>query len=368
MAQLSLFKSILQDFPKSTKFCFAYGSGVFKQLNEPTKNMLDLIFVVRNPYQWHTENLIKNPNHYAQPLKLLGPKAIAKVQESGGARVYYNTLIQTSKGREIKYGIVSEISLVEDLLDWNMLYLAGRLHKPVQIIMEPDENSQLKTALVQNLHSAMHAALLLLPEYFTEIQLYKTITSLSYNGDFRMFFGEDKNKISNIVVSQMTEFRELYAPILKHFAQYIDISTNGNGRKTCSQDLSIQTKIYHLHHLPRTPQVKLVRAWSQGPRSKDTEDCFRAIAHDPDSSEIFYHCLTDIVRKSSVSQSFKGILTAGVGKAIKYSGGKIIKMMRSTMQKKQLSLVISAAEDKKEILRPELKIERQRSTSGIKKN
>ncbi|XP_058800413.1 phosphatidate cytidylyltransferase, mitochondrial-like [Phymastichus coffea] len=147
VAQVSQFKNILREFPKNTKFCFAYGSGVFKQKSDPASNMLDLIFCVRNPYQWHAENMSKNPDHYAQPMKFLGHKAVSKVQEHWGAKIYYNTLITTTEGRNIKYGVISEISLVEDLLDWNVLYLAGRLHKPVEIIVEPDENSQIRTAL-----------------------------------------------------------------------------------------------------------------------------------------------------------------------------------------------------------------------------
>ena len=339
VAHVTQFKKILQEFPKNLKFCFAYGSGVFKQQkSEPSKNMLDLIFVVRNPYQWHADNMNMNPDHYAQPLKLFGHKAIAKVQETWGAKIYYNTLIKTAEGRDMKYGVISEISLVEDLLDWNMLYLAGRLHKPVEIIVEPDENSQLRTALVQNLHSAVHAALILLPEHFTEVEFYKVITGLSYNGDFRMKFGEDKNKIDNIVVPQISKFTELYAPILKHFDQYLELPKSGDPNDMCRQDLSPETRIHHLNHLPRTPQVRLVRAWSQGPRSKDTEDCLRAIAYDPDSSEILDQCLKDIVWKSSISQSLKGLITAGPLKAVQYSSTKIMKMIKSANKKKKLSL------------------------------
>lgn len=334
MSQTVQFRNILRDFPRNLKFCFAYGSGVFKQKNnESSSNMLDLIFVVRNPYQWHAENIRRNPEHYAQPLRYFGHKAITNLQETWGAKVYYNTLIKTSDGRDIKYGVISEISLVEDLLDWNVLYLSGRLHKPVEIVVEPDNNSQLRTALVQNLHSAVHASLMLLPEHFSEIDFYKTIAGLSYNGDFRMTFGEDKNKVKNIVVPQVHNFRELYAPILKTFDQYVDFPKSGNPGDICHQDLSTESRIYHLNHLPRTPQVKLVRAWSQGPKSKDTEDCLRAIANDPDSSDLLDQCLKDIVWKSSVSQSLKGIFTAGVAKSLKYSGAKVMKMLNSSDQK-----------------------------------
>ncbi|XP_033325952.2 phosphatidate cytidylyltransferase, mitochondrial isoform X1 [Megalopta genalis] len=325
-------KGILKNFPRNIKFSFAYGSAAFKQLSNQSNNMLDLIFVVRNVNQWHEENLELNPKHYAQPLKLFGHRAITNVQENWGAKLYYNTLVKMAGGYTIKYGVISEVSLIEDLLDWNDLYLAGRLHKPVKVLVEPNGQSQLPTALVQNLHSAVHAALLLLPQHFTEIDFYKTIASLSYNGDFRMTFGENKDKINNIVLPQLAQFRQLYSPILQHFENYVDIPKLDQMTVTCHQDTNPATKIHHLNQLPRTPQIKLVRAWSQGPRSKDTEDCLRTIAYDPECSEILEECLKQIVWRSSVTQSLKGIVTAGLVKSAKYSGAKIMKMLQSSPQ------------------------------------
>ncbi|XP_076246476.1 uncharacterized protein LOC143186654 [Calliopsis andreniformis] len=329
-------KGILKSFPKNMKFCFAYGSAAFKQKDNESNNMLDLIFVVRNVNQWHAQNLELNFKHYAQPLRFLGPRVISNVQEKWGAKVYYNTLVKMAGETTVKYGVISEVSLVEDLLDWNDLYLSGRLHKPVKILVEPDEHSQLPRALVQNLHSAVHAALLLLPQHFTEVDFYKTIAGLSYNGDFRMTFGENKDKINNIVLPQLSNFRELYSPILQHFENYVDMPKSDQGTVTCHQDTSPATKIHHLNQLPRTPQIKLVRAWSQGPRSKDTEDCLRAIAFDPECGEILEECLKDIVWRSSVTQSLKGIITAGFVKSVKYSAAKIMKMLQTNPQVKFL--------------------------------
>lgn len=325
-------KEVLKNFPRNITFCFAYGSAAFKQLNNQSNNILDLIFVVRNVNHWHSENLKLNPTHYAQPLRFFGQRAIANVQEKWGAKVYYNTLIKITEGYTIKYGIISEVSLIEDLLDWHDIYLAGRLHKPVKILIEPNEHSQLPAALVQNLHSAVHAALILLPQHFTEIEFYKIIAGLSYNGDFRMIFGENQEKVNNIVLSQLTYFRQLYSPILQHFENYVDIPKSETMAVTCHQDISPATRIHHFNQLPRIPQVKLVRAWRHGPVSVDTEDCLRAIAHDPDCGEILKHCLKEIVWRSSVTQSLKGIVTAGFIKSIQYSAAKIKKMLQTNPQ------------------------------------
>lgn len=324
-----LIKKILRDFPRNMKFCFAYGSGAFKQKKEVSQNMLDLIFVVRNSQKWHAENFTRNRHHYAQPLRFFGPNAVTKIQDSWGAQIYYNTLIKSSEGRLIKYGVVSELSLIQDLLDWNFLYLAGRIHKPVEILVTPDETSHLRAALVANLHSAVHAALLLLHEDFTEVDFFRVIAGLSYQGDFRMVFGEDKSKVDNIVIPQIQHFRELYTPVLKHFDNYLEIPYSVDGSPSCHQDTSPTARIHHLNQLPRIPQMQLVRIWSQGPRSKDTEDCLRAIAHDPDCSSILLQALHNIIWKSSVTQSLKGIVTAGLVKSVKYSAAKIGKMLNS---------------------------------------
>lgn len=40
-----------------------------------TKPMLDFILAVRDPLEWHTENLQRNPKHYSM-LGSLGPSAV----------------------------------------------------------------------------------------------------------------------------------------------------------------------------------------------------------------------------------------------------------------------------------------------------
>lgn len=331
-----IYSRILSHFPQNMSFCFAYGSGVKQQLkNEGKSNMIDMIYCVDNPYRWHSANVKENNSHYSG-LKYFGPNFIAKFQENSGAKVYFNTLVPIENVM-IKYGVISTKDLVTDLLEWSDLYLAGRLHKPVEIIKRCS-SSELQTALKINLQCAVHAALLILPDNFNEVEFYHAICNLSYGGDFRMLFGENKNKVNNIVKPQLLEFRRLYSLVIKNLKEYVefpvfnlkeenDVNTFIDQKYRCFQDVSPMAKLHHLNQLPRWPQVLLTRFWNRGSFKQDTEDVLRAIAYDPDSSTVVEHCINDIVWKSSVRQSLKGILTAGLTKSLKYSGRKITKML-----------------------------------------
>jgi len=324
----NLFQRLLQTFPEGISYCFGYGSGVFAQsgANAQSARMIDLIFTVPNPNEWHRLNIEKNPKHYSF-LRWGGHRLVASYQQHWGAKVYFNTLVPIpSDNVVIKYGVVSQSDLVADLLDWSELYLAGRLHKPVKTVISSSD-AELTSALNQNLHSAVHAALLLLPEHFTETQLYNTITGISYIGDFRMTFGEDKNKVNNIVTPMVDNFRKLYTPVFNTLNDYMEIQETG----ICCQDCGQPAKLHHLNQLPREPQRALVRYWNRGSGNlrQDSEDVLRAVSHDNDCDLILSRCLADIVWRSSVRQSLKGIATAGIIKSIKYSSAKVKKMFKS---------------------------------------
>lgn len=286
-------------------------------------NMMDFIVVVRDPQAWHQVNMAQNPKHYSS-LRLGGPHFISRIQENWGAKIYFNTLIPTHEGM-IKYGVISHSSLVADLLDWDTLYVAGRLHKPV-LMLHKDEDEELHNALKLNLYFAVHTALLLLPELFSEEQLYMTLAGLSYAGDFRMYVGEDQNKVKNIVGAQIQEFRTLYAPVLKELEEYAILDTlRGMGE----QDTSPPARLYHLSMLPKRLQLMLIREWNKDGRSRDLEDVLRAAAHDTDVEDVIHKGIQDIVKISSLTQSIKGILTAGAIKSIRYSWSKVKKMWKS---------------------------------------
>ena len=60
----------------------------------------------------------------------------------------------------VKYGVIDTARLVRDLLTWETLYVAGRMHKPVATLAA---DTRVSTAADANLRSALAAALLLLP-------------------------------------------------------------------------------------------------------------------------------------------------------------------------------------------------------------
>lgn len=75
------------------------------------------------------------------------------------------------------------------------------------------------------------------------------------------------------------------------------------------------------------PQVLLARNWNAPARRKlDAEDTLLALAHSLDTEAALRNVLRQIVWNSSVGQSLKGILTAGLFKSIKYSASKLAKM------------------------------------------
>ncbi|XP_045132824.1 phosphatidate cytidylyltransferase, mitochondrial-like isoform X1 [Portunus trituberculatus] len=322
----SRYARVLQSFPKGYSLAFAYGSGVFKQIGHQNvrDNMMDFIVAVRDPQAWHQVNMAQNPKHYSA-LRLGGPHFISRIQENWGAKIYFNTLIPTHEGM-MKYGVISHSSLVADLLDWDTLYVAGRLHKPVLMLHKAAEDEELHNALKLNLYFAVHTALLLLPELFSEEQLYMTLAGLSYAGDFRMYVGEDQNKVRNIVVAQIQEFRTLYMPVLKELEEYVILDTlRGMGE----QDTSPPARLYHLSMLPKRLQLMLIREWNKDGRSRDLEDVLRAAAHDTDVEDVIHKGIQDIVKISSLTQSIKGILTAGATKSVRYSWSKVKKMWKS---------------------------------------
>lgn len=317
MLPSSLAQRILQRFPSKLAYCFAYGSGVKKQTGYDDKAqkdaMIDLILCVDNGYEFHAENLKRNPRDYSF-MRFLGPKLIDEYQ-GYAANVYCNTLIPIDKHTTIKYGVIRTQDFSDDLNHWAHLYVAGRLHKPVETLVEPTSN-ELKMDIIRNRDSALHAALLMLPQEFTYFELFHAIANISYHMDFRMLIGEKKNKVKNIVEPQIDAFLKLYAPHLKkmhNFVQVPDLTAVTD--KKIKQDKSPATNLKHLEALPTRCHMMF----------KEMNEPIDNLAHSSNCPTIVLGAVGNINWESSVSQTFKNIPTAGLFKAIRYGSRKFMK-------------------------------------------
>lgn len=317
MLTCSLTQRILQRFPSKLAYCFAYGSGVKKQTSYDDRAqqdaMIDLIICVDDAYSFHAENIQRNPHDYSL-MRFLGPKLIQEYQ-GYAATVYCNTLIPIDKNTTIKYGVIETQDLCDDLNHWLHLYVAGRLHKPVETLIEPT-NAELKMGIVKNRDNALHTALLLLPEQFSYFELFHTIANLSYHMDFRMIIGEKKDKVKNIVEPQIDAFLKLYTPNLKGMSNFVHVPDyTAVIDKRIKQDKSHTTILKHLKALPTRCHLML----------EELKEPIERLALTSNYSAVVLGAIGNINWECSVSQTFKNIPTAGLLKAIRYGTKKFLK-------------------------------------------
>lgn len=364
-SNLSLYSNIFKKFPQNNiKFAFAYGSGVFKQINNDMKdNIIDFVFVVDDCLKFHNDNIKLNSSHYSF-LKYFGPYYITRFQNDLGASCYYNTLIPIQIDgtvHMIKYGIISDKSLIRDLYDWEWLYLSGRLHKPVKIIKKQNVieslrnedkikyeandqscynqseymddcnfdsvNKSIDLALQTNLRNALHTSLLLMPEKFNLTDLFMCITSLSYSGDLRMIVGEDKRKIHNLVMPQIDQFVKLYKPYIVKECKENFLDCNFNTGKL-EQNLNQTTLYRHFNLLPKNLMRTIVNLKYKTNHYFDMEEYIYKLTNRVDYKELIAESVSTIVRYTSTIQSLKGLLSAGLLKSFNYSTRKLKKMLK----------------------------------------
>ncbi|MAG08103.1 hypothetical protein CMO89_04555 [Candidatus Woesearchaeota archaeon] len=291
-------------------FVMAYGSGVFRQAGyeEQAKPMVDFIFGVDSTYLWHLRNLKKNTKDYSPLVRILGAEIANWLQERG-AKIYYNPYIPFEE-QEIKYGVISLDSLLKDLRDWDTLYVAGRLHKPVKILKSTEHINQANSI---NLNHAFNTALLLLPETFTEEELYTCISRISYTGDSRMKHGENPQKAENIVTKNMKGFHDLY--------EYILLGKNNTILSLLNDS-----------HIQQDKDPKTIEStYFELPSNLIKHAIYPINFHDEaELQENIRNSLTNIISASSTSQTIKGLFTAGVPKSIRYVKEKMNKHKQST--------------------------------------
>lgn len=354
--------AIMKSFPEPIRFAFAYGSGVFPQSQagpehsaKPTtkegKKMIDLVMAVNHPQHWHGINMKQNAKHYSWIAKLLGSLGIGFIQ-SLGAGLWYHPYIRI-EDELIKYGIMDIDTLCSDLLDWDTLYISGRMHKPVTLLTT---DARARLAQQVNLASALRTSLLLLPEQFGEAELYTRIASLSYTGDFRMSVpgGENANKVRNIVLNQREMFRRLYGSLIRSI-ETISIEETRKNRFTFTQDYSDKVRAKHASKLPLRLREKIQQHYTSHPDMDDAflqlslstrsdnvarmpgakaahidkdkwDNFWLAVVRQADFQTVLLSKIAEIVRGPARWQSLKGIYTAGFGKTIRYVLAKVGKV------------------------------------------
>ncbi|KAL4934268.1 mitochondrial matrix Mmp37-domain-containing protein [Aspergillus undulatus] len=362
-------RQILWQFKAPIRYAFAYGSGVFPQngsaagsekchpsapaaiqkMQQGQGKMIDFIFGVSYSQHWHDLNIAQHRDHYSG-LRSLGSYTVSQIQDRFGAGVYFNPYI-TVNGTLIKYGVVNIDTLCKDLSQWDSLYLAGRLHKPVKILRD---HPKVRLANQMNLLSAVRVALLLLPEEFTEFQLYSTIAAISYMGDLRMALPvEDPKKVNNIVSSQMANFRSLYAPLIDNLpnvvfndsrcsesdwihdpdanvrlSQNMDPTKRGNMVRRLPE--SFRERLYFQYQsrfgIPRADFNKMMKESNDNDpeliRRRQGGPFEQRIARDESLKNEIQAAITKTIRWPSTVETVKGLFTAGISRTWRYLRAK----------------------------------------------
>ncbi|PWN92113.1 Mmp37-domain-containing protein [Acaromyces ingoldii] len=352
-------EKVMSHFNVPCRFAFAYGSGVFPQseagpehAKKPStkdgKKMIDLVLAVMHPEHWHAINMGDHPKHYSLISRMLGGIGVGLLQKRG-AGLWYNPYVKMDD-ELVKYGVMDVDTLCQDLLDWDTLYISGRMHKPVAMLTT---DARVRLAQQVNLTSALRTSLLLLPERFSEVELYTQVASLSYTGDFRMSVpgGENSSKVRNIVLAQREMFRRLYAGLVRSLGT-VHVEEMREDRFAMTQDRSVKTRASYASRLPLRLREKLQLHYTSFPdrhpafaklslstRSDNVarkpgakaahldptaaEEFWEATVKQDDFEQVLLDKIGEIVRGPAWSQSLKGIYTAGLGRSLRYMMAKV---------------------------------------------
>ncbi|KAM7535653.1 hypothetical protein Aperf_G00000096051 [Anoplocephala perfoliata] len=317
---------------------FGYGSVVVPQHGRTTSNsQLDIILIVEDPLKWHTANFKLNPSHYSSLAALNSGSLLKRViRKWPHPAVYYNPLItwhdpsNTFPPQVLKYGVVGINQLLTDLNTWCDLYIAGRLQKPVIFIPQCGSSLKLDYSLTTNLRSALAFALLQLDfPLLKEDSLYHSLASISYRGDWRLYFGEDKKKIERLITGEPRRkgFRELYLPILasEPFSSLFTLEV--------PSDLKSDLRIF-----PRKKEFIVKELLQCLPSSfcqltiqdQSTSSRFRlAEMGHKERRRRLREAAASIVRWASYRQTLLGLFSAGLSRSVIYSFAKFRKMLAS---------------------------------------
>ncbi|XP_031743756.1 phosphatidate cytidylyltransferase, mitochondrial isoform X2 [Cucumis sativus] len=287
--------AFLKELPP-VEFCCIYGSTLHPNNHDKSK-MVDLILGVSDPQKWHEKNIRLNKDHYASWMVYLGGgKLVTKVADAIGVGVHFNPYVMWND-KMLKYGVARMHDLIQDIQYWKTFYLSGRLQKPVD--------------------------------------LYAKICSLSYMGDLRMLFAEDRDKVNKIVRGQFPLFQSMYRPCLEQYKtkELLQFSPRGDDQANISQDCGLSATEYLVSSLPTTVWntlgLRLGEKRSLSGPGRVTGRNQVLIQSRKEVADCMQRVLRRKVMVSSARQAVSGVLAVGGVKAAKYLGSKMCKAWRS---------------------------------------
>ena len=288
----------IQDFVSTlpdTVSIKAYGSSVAFQsgYKENEKKQIDLIVIVDDIKKFYEESLVKNAYMYKFIPKIFFSNA-SKDKLRTGAHICYTSNINY-KGDVYKIGVIEKEDVLNDLLNWETFYIAGRMQKEMYTVKKDKE---IEKANIINQHNALIVSLLLVNKDNIKLNdLYEILCSLSYIGDSRKKFkAEDPNKVKKIASGSRDYFDSLYKN-----SNLFDI------QKDETIKINYELLLKEIDKLPSNLKNRI---------NDYNIDNIR---------NIIRSYLEEIIKSSSNKQTKKGILTTGLTNSISYAYEKLKK-------------------------------------------
>ncbi|KAJ4831197.1 hypothetical protein Tsubulata_007573 [Turnera subulata] len=280
-------KSFLHVLPP-VEFCCVYGSSLHP--NNQDKITFSAFGIPINGTLRH---------HYSSWMANLGgPRLITGLADNIGVGVHFNPFVS-----------------------WN-----NKVHILVDNLGVGSMNSM-------NLRAAVSAALLLLPSKFGEEELYCKICSLSYMGDLRMLFAEDKDKVKKIVQGQFGLFKSMYRPFLQEYKakDILSFSSSSDHHANIYQDCGLPATRSLVLSLPQVVRSKMGMSFGG---EKVPSDTGRVLQEGMvNSREVAARSVQKVIRRtvrvSSARQAISGLVATGGINAAMYLGNKVRKAWNS---------------------------------------
>ena len=314
-AQVSQVEELDIDYSRFPKFqcSIGYGSGVFRQdgYDLSKRPMVDLLLVVDDEdlEVWHDENLKSQPEHYSGFARFLGAPRVCQLQQWGPGVFYLPEVkLSTTEGGVLnaKYGVITFRDLLRDLENWSSLYIAGRMQKPFVHTWHSDVGDAediFDAAVEQNRRAALASALLSAGQERLDVStLLMLVVGLSYSGDIRVGLAENPNKVRNIVNAQKNLLWSIYRPLAEELA--VDVS-----------DASLKKGLTGVVRFDnsRAGLGRLFTALPEAVQQKAAE----AGVEEPWGLPLRRH-IQATVRRASMQQAVKGVLSSGVSRSLRY--------------------------------------------------